>query len=128
MPTSLYIPKKINQITTQYVVFRFKCYNLPFFGCWDGNVDNTHCFDFFSCNQIYISSICARLQTSSASPSILINLFKVAILIYQKKPKNYRPTHEQTNILLDQLQKHFFIHITCTGGGGCTIIEIICLI
>ena len=43
--------------------------------------------------------------------------------------QNYRPTHEQTNILLDQLQKHFFSHITCTGGGGggYTIIEIICL-
>ena len=43
---------------------------------------NTHCFDFFSCNliyiYIYIASICAKLQTSSASPSILINLFKVA--------------------------------------------------
>ena len=37
--------------------------------------------------------------------------------------QNYRPTHEQTNILLDQLQKHFFSHITCTGGGGYTIIE-----
>ena len=37
---------------------------------------NTHCFDFFSCN--LIASICAKLQTSSASPSILINLFKVA--------------------------------------------------
>ena len=39
---------------------------------------NTHCFEFFSCNLIYIASICAKLQTSSASPSILINLFKVA--------------------------------------------------
>ena len=39
---------------------------------------NTHCFDFFSCNLIYIVSICAKLQTSSAYPSILINLFKVA--------------------------------------------------
>ena len=37
---------------------------------------NTHCFDFFSCNLIV--SICAKLQTSSASPSIVINLFKVA--------------------------------------------------
>ena len=34
---------------------------------------NTHCFDFF-----FMSYICAKLQTSSASPSILINLFKVA--------------------------------------------------
>ena len=33
---------------------------------------------FFSCNLIYIASICAKLQNSSASPSILINLFKVA--------------------------------------------------
>ena len=39
---------------------------------------NIHCFDFFSCDLIYIVSICAKLQTSSASPSILINLFKVA--------------------------------------------------
>ena len=31
---------------------------------------NTHCFDFFSCNLIYIVSICEKLQTSSASPSI----------------------------------------------------------
>ena len=37
---------------------------------------NTHCFDFFSCNLIV--SICAKLQTSSTSPSIIINLFKVA--------------------------------------------------
>ena len=38
---------------------------------------NTHCFDFFSCNLIYIVSICAKLQTSSASPSILITFLKV---------------------------------------------------
>ena len=54
------------------MVFRFKCYNLPFFGWRDGNVDTV--LIFFSC-LIYI---CAKLQTSSASPSILINLFKVA--------------------------------------------------
>ena len=39
---------------------------------------NTHCLHFCSCNLIYSVSICAKLQTSSASPSILINLFKVA--------------------------------------------------
>ena len=40
---------------------------------------NTHCFDFFfMLSYIFIVSICAKLQTSSASPSILINLFKVA--------------------------------------------------
>ena len=41
---------------------------------------NTHCFDFFSCSLIYAPQydLCAKLQTSSASPSILINLFKVA--------------------------------------------------
>ena len=50
----------------------------------------SHCFDFFACNLMYIVSICTTLQT----------------------------THGQTNILLDQLQKHFFSHITCTGGGG----------
>ena len=37
---------------------------------------NTQCFDFFSCNVMYIISICAKLQTSSASPSLLINFFK----------------------------------------------------
>ena len=36
--------------------------------------------------------------------------------------------YEQTNILLDQLQNTFFSHITCTGGGGGTIIEMICLL
>ena len=39
---------------------------------------NTHCFDFFSCNLIHIVSMFAKLHTSSASPSIFINLFKVA--------------------------------------------------
>ena len=43
---------------------------------------NTHCFDLFSCNLIYIASICAKLQTFSASPSILINLFLRLLLIY----------------------------------------------
>ena len=33
---------------------------------------NTHCFDFFLCNLIYIVSICAKLQTSSASPSTVV--------------------------------------------------------
>ena len=61
----------------------------------------SHCFDFFLCNLMYIVSIC----------------------------ENYRPTHEKTNILLDQLQKHFFLVIShVPGGGGGTIIEIICLI
>ena len=60
------------------MVFRFKCYNLPIVGWWDGNVDKYSVLIFFSCNLIYIASICAKLQTSSASPSILINLFKVA--------------------------------------------------
>ena len=36
------------------MVFRFKCYNLPFFGWWDGNVDKIILsFDFFSFNLIY---------------------------------------------------------------------------
>ena len=43
--------------------------------------------------------------------------------------QNFRPTPEQTNILLDQLQKHFFLVIShVPGGGGGTIIAIICLI
>ena len=59
------------------MVFRFKCYNLTFFGWWDGNnVDKYSLISFFSCNLIL--SICAKLQTSSASLSILINLYKIA--------------------------------------------------
>ena len=42
----------------------------------------------------------------------------VILCILSQYVQNYRPTHEQTNILLDQLQKHFLSHITCTGGGG----------
>ena len=60
------------------MVFRFKCYNLPFFGWWDGNVDKYSLFLFFF--HVILSqlvSICAKLQTSSASASILINFFKV---------------------------------------------------
>ena len=40
---------------------------------------NIHGFDFCVCNLICIVSIWAKLQTSSASPSILINLFKAKI-------------------------------------------------
>ena len=29
------------------MVFRFKCYNLPFFGWWDGNVDKYSVLIFF---------------------------------------------------------------------------------
>ena len=62
------------------MVFRFKCYNLPIFGWCDGNVDKYSVLIFFHVilYTLYIASICAKLQTSSASPSILINLFKVA--------------------------------------------------
>ena len=67
------------------MVFRFKCYNLPFFGWWDSNVDKYSLFFFLSCNLIYIVSICAKLQTYSASPSILINLFKVSTYLSCRK-------------------------------------------
>ena len=30
------------------MVFRFKCYNLPFFGWWDGHVDKYSLSSFFS--------------------------------------------------------------------------------
>ena len=49
-------------------------------------------------------------------------LCNIILCILSPYVQNYRPNHEQTTILLDQLQKHFFSHITCTGGGG-TIIE-----
>ena len=100
--------KKINQLTVHQnlfygvrnLVLYLKCYNLPFFGWRYGNVDNYSLFGFF---------------------------LHVILCILSQCVQNYRPTHEQTNILLDQLQNTFFSHITCSGGGG-TIIEIICLL
>ena len=92
---------KINQLKVQYqnlfygvrnLVLYFKCYNLPFFGWQYGNVDNYSLFGF---------------------------CLHVILCILSQYVQNYRPTHEQTNILLDQLQNTFFFsHITCTGGGG----------
>ena len=38
------------------MVFRFKCYNLPFSGGGMLMWTNTHCLNFFSCNLIYILS------------------------------------------------------------------------
>ena len=99
MPTSLYIHYILNKTKPAYSI-RFFLYGVPnlvfilnviichFSG---GDVvmwTTSHCFDFFACNLMYIVSICTKVQT----------------------------THGQTNI--DQLQKHFFSHITCTGGGG----------
>ena len=65
-----------------------------------------------------INNICHMIDMS---------FWHVILCILSQYVQNYRPTHGQTNILLDQLQKHFFSHITCTGGGGSTI-ESICLI
>ena len=61
--------------------------------------------------------------------TVLIFLY-VILCILSQYVQNYRPTHEQTNIILDQLQKHLFLVISHVpgGGGGCTIVEIICLI
>ena len=87
MSTSLNIQQEINQITIQHnkffysgpnMIFHFKWYNLRFFGWWDGHVDKYSLSSFCFHVILYIVSICAKLQTSSASPSILINLFKVA--------------------------------------------------
>ena len=36
------------------MVFCFKCYNLPFSGWWDGNVDKYSVLIFSPCNLIYI--------------------------------------------------------------------------
>ena len=64
------------------MAFHFQCHNLPFSGGGMVMWTNTHCFDdFFSCNLIHIVSIFAKLHTSSASPSIFINLFKVAMYL-----------------------------------------------
>ena len=60
----------------------------------------THCFDFF---------------------------LHVILCILSQCVQNYRPTHEQTNILLDELQNTFFLVISHVPGGG-TLIEIICLL
>ena len=50
--------------------------------------------------------------------SLFLYFVHVILCILSPYVQNYRPNHEQTTILLDQLQKHFFSHITCTGGGG----------
>ena len=65
------------------MVFRFKCYNLPFSGGGMVMWTNTHCFDFFSCNLIYIYILPQYVQNYRPLPHphlqcILINLFKVA--------------------------------------------------
>ena len=66
------------------MVLRFKCFIWPF-SC-GGMVmwTNTHCLDFFHVI-LYIVSIVANLHTSSASPSILINLFKLATYLSSGK-------------------------------------------
>ena len=53
MPTSLYMYTTTNKpdhntiiCIGYYMVFFFKCYNLPFFGGGMGIWTNTHCFDF----------------------------------------------------------------------------------
>ena len=38
--------------------------------------------------------------------------------------QNYRPTPEQTNILLDQLQKHFFLVVSHVPGGGLLLLQL----
>ena len=54
--------------------------------------------------------------------TVLIFLHVIYKCILSQYVQNYRPTHEQTNILLDQLQKHFFLvmyvsHVPWEGGG-----------
>ena len=87
----IYNTTKLNQLTVSdfiyhgvpNLVFYFKCYNLPFFGWrYYGNVENVL--------------------------TVLIFLHVIYKCILSQYVQNYRPTHEQTNILLDQLQKHFF--------------------
>ena len=40
------------------------------------------------------------------------------IIISLQYVQKYRPTHEQTTILLDHLQKHFFLVISHEPEGG----------
>ena len=60
--------------------------------------------------------------------SVLIFCACNLINVYCLHMCKIRPTHEQTTILLDQLQKHFLVisHVPGGGGGRCTIIEMIC--
>ena len=60
------------------LVFCFKCYNLPFFGWRYGNVNNY---------------------------SVVLIILYVVLSKLSQYVRNYRPTHEQTNILyiIDQL-------------------------
>ena len=52
--------------------------------------------------------------------TVLIFLHVIYKCILSQNVQNYRPTHEQTNILLDQpaAKTLFFSHITCSVGGG----------
>ena len=55
------------------MVFRFKCYNLPFFGWWDGNVDKYSVLIFFHVILYNIASIYAKLQTSGMVMTVISN-------------------------------------------------------
>ena len=60
------------------MVFRFKCYNLPFSGGGMVMWTNTHCFDFFSCTDCNLILSQYVHNYRPLRSSILIDLFKVA--------------------------------------------------
>ena len=70
-------------------VLCLKSYNLPFFGWRYGNVDN------------YLLTVC---------------FLHVILCVLSQYVQNYRPTYEQTNILLDQLENTFLVISHAQGG------------
>ena len=80
----------------------------------------THCFDISgkstkrACNLMYIVS---------SGKIKICHVSRRGIYV-----QNYRPNHEQTTILLDQLQKHKFLqlvsyHMYRGGGGGVLLLR-----
>ena len=73
-------------------------------------------------------TICAifRVEVWSCGQLLTVLIFLYVILcILSQYVQNYRPPHEQTKILLDQLQKHFLVisHVP-RGGGGVLLLKL----
>ena len=86
-------------------------------------MDN-YCFDVCACNLMYLLLLLIALSRGRRK-SIHVSFAcaipqRIQFMVYTWLPgisnvyclniyvQNYRPTQEQTNIILDRLQKHFF--------------------
>ena len=95
------------------MVFHFKCYNLPFFGWWDGNVDKYS----VSCNHILL---CQYVQNYRPLPHPHIyNLFKVAkyLSIMWQRLLIIPNVHE----LMNTVQKQEIMNINNQDTEGSTL-------